>query len=88
MNPEVAKILLSATGIYTAIGLLFALAFVLWGVGRIDLRARRATLGFRLTILPATVALWPVLAHRWLRRLQPPEERNDHRLAAGRDDSR
>jgi len=62
-----AHIVLSLAAAYAAIGLFFALAFVTIGVGRIDHAARGAPLGFRLTILPASAALWPVLLSRWLR---------------------
>ncbi len=72
-------------GVYAALGLIFALAFVTRGVGRVDPAAREGTWGFRLLILPGTVALWPLLARRWLAGVTaPPEERNPHRTAARR----
>jgi membrane protein implicated in regulation of membrane protease activity len=70
---------------YGALGVLFALAFVTVGVGRVDPAARGATRGFRLLIFPGVVALWPLLAWRWLRRTGPPEERSPHRNAQGHD---
>ena len=70
-------------GIYLASGLLFAFPFVLGGVGKIDPHAARGSWGFRLLIIPGTIFLWPLLAHRWMRGIQqPPEERNPHRCAA------
>lgn len=69
-------------GAYLVIGLLFAVPFVLRGVNRIDEVARDSGWGFRLMILPGSIALWPLLLVRWLRRSQPAEERNAHRLAA------
>ena len=67
---------------YLAIGAVFAPAFALFGVGRIDPDARGATWGFRVLILPGTAALWPLLLRRWWRGRHPPEERNAHRRAA------
>ncbi len=68
--------------IYLGVGVLFAIVFVLKGVGKIDPSARGGTLGFRLLILPGAAALWPILARRWLAGEGPPEEQNPHRCAA------
>jgi hypothetical protein len=62
-----ADMVVSAAGAYVAAGVLFAVAFVTRGVSRMDHVARQGTPGFRLIILPGTVALWPLLAARWLR---------------------
>ena len=83
MIERLVAALVTALEVYLGIGLLFALLFVIWGVGRIDPQARGGTWGFRLLILPGTVALWPLLARRWLRGLAPPTERSAHRIAAG-----
>ncbi len=64
---------------YAAVGLLFALAFVLVGVGRIDPAAAHSKPGFRVMILPGAAALWPLLLMRWIGGKQPPEERSPHR---------
>ncbi|HVS14199.1 MAG TPA: hypothetical protein VMV46_09760 [Thermoanaerobaculia bacterium] len=80
----VVPALVFAIGIYAAIGLVFAIAFVARGVAVIDPAARGAPLGFRLLILPASAALWPWLAWRWWRRSPPREERNPHRVASRR----
>ncbi len=61
----VAQLLVAALGVYAALGLLFAVPFVLFGVQRIDPNARRSGAGFRLLIVPGVVALWPLLARRW-----------------------
>jgi len=66
---------------YAGVGLVFAAAFVTVGAGRIDPSARRAPVGFRLLILPGTVALWPLLALHWMRGLPLPVERTAHRDA-------
>lgn len=69
--------------LYAGAGLVFALFFVTRGVGRVDPVARESTWGFRLIIVPGVVALWPLLARRWLRgQAEPPVECNAHRRAA------
>ena len=78
----VATWLVNILAIYAAVGVVFAFAFVWKGVGKIDPAAARGTIGFRLLIIPGTVALWPILARRWLRGEGPPEERTAHRDAA------
>ena len=57
-----AETTLGLVSFYLALGLLFAVAFVTVGVGRIDVGACGASVLFRLLILPGTVALWPLLA--------------------------
>jgi hypothetical protein len=78
---------LLALGAYVAIGLVFGVCFVAKLVERIDHLARGSTLGFRMLIFPASVALWPWLARRvWS--AQPdrePVERSPHRDAARGD---
>jgi len=72
---------------HVALGAVFAILFLLRGVHRIDPAAPGSTWGFRLMILPGVIAFWPWLAYRWLTGRQPPQERNDHRLAARKDPS-
>jgi hypothetical protein len=75
-------ILLSA---YLACGLGFAIPFALVGVKRIDSHAVHGSWGFRVLIIPGTMALWPLLLRRWLKGVhEPPEESNAHRRAARR----
>ena len=62
----VAEVIVLALSAYLACGLLFGLAFVTAGVGRVDAAARGTSAGFRLLILPGTAALWPFLAARWV----------------------
>ncbi len=82
MSETIAGWLMLALGVYAGLGLVFAVPFVLRGVGRIDPRARAGSRGFRLAILPGVVAFWPLLARRWAAGSPPPEERNPHRDAA------
>jgi hypothetical protein len=51
---------------YFALGILFALAFVAAGIGRVDPVAKDSGVGFRLIIFPGVVALWPWLLKRWM----------------------
>ena len=85
MDASWANWIVGGLGVYVALGFLFAIAFVSIGAARIDPGARGAPLGFRLLIFPAAVALWPLLARRWLGGArQPPTETNAHRMAARR----
>ena len=79
---EFATWLVRALGLYVALGLLFAVAFVARGIERLDPGAHGASWGFRLIVLPGTVALWPLLLRRWLTGGGAPVERNAHREAA------
>jgi hypothetical protein len=80
---HLAHVLVMIAGAWMAIGFVFALAFAAVGVGRVDHEARSAGIGFRALILPATIALWPLLALRWMRASgEPAPECNAHRRAA------
>lgn len=57
----IAQIILATVGLYAAVGLLVGAWFVTRGVERVDAVARGAPWGFRLSILPGTAALWPLL---------------------------
>jgi hypothetical protein len=79
----IAAILLSLAGLYLLCGIVFAIAFVLVGVGKIDPHAAHGTWGFRILIFPGSTLLWPLLAKRWMQGIhEPPEEKNAHRLNA------
>jgi hypothetical protein len=54
--------------VYAAIGILFGIAFVTVGIGRVDPVAKGSGVGFRLIILPGAAALWPLLLGRWFRK--------------------
>jgi hypothetical protein len=64
MHPVVA-FLLNALALYAAIGVVTALAFVAFGVTRVQ--PASVSLGARILILPGAVALWPYVLMRWLR---------------------
>ena len=64
MHPVVA-FLLSALTLYAAIGIVFALGFVVLGVTRVQ--PARVSLGARILIVPGAAALWPYVLLRWIR---------------------
>jgi hypothetical protein len=79
----IAAFLLIVAGVYLLCGVMFAVPFVLVGVGRIDPHAAHGSWGFRALILPGTVLLWPLLVRRWLGGIhQPPMEKTAHRQLA------
>jgi len=60
----IAEALLTLAGVYLWIGVAVAVAFLCWGVDRIDPAARGAYL-FRILAVPGVVGLWPLVAARW-----------------------
>jgi hypothetical protein len=64
MHPIVA-FLLNALAVYAAIGAVTALAFVTFGVTRVQ--PASVSLGARILILPGAAALWPYVLMRWLK---------------------
>ena len=79
----IAAVFLIVLGVYLLCGLFFAIPFVLAGAGKLDPHAMHGSWGFRLLIIPGTMALWPLLARRWLKGVnEPSEENNAHRRAA------
>lgn len=79
----IAAVFLVVLGIYLACGLAFAIPFALVGVKKIDPHAAHGSWGFRLLIVPGTMAFWPLLLKRWASGVhEPPEECNAHRKAA------
>lgn len=69
---QVATFILMFVGGYWVIGLIFATAFSVRGAQAVDKSAAATPVGFRLLIIPAAVALWPVLAHKWLGQRRHP----------------
>jgi hypothetical protein len=64
MHPFVA-FLLWLLALYAAIGVVTALAFVTFGVTRVQ--GAGVSLGARILILPGALALWPYVLARWIR---------------------
>lgn len=67
-------------------GFVFALAFVIWGVQRVDPAAVGATWGVRLLLIPGAAIFWPRLLWLWVSGRELPVERSAHRDAADRGD--
>jgi len=67
MHPVVA-LLLNALALYAAICVATALAFVSFGVTRVQ--PVSVSLGARILILPGAAALWPYVLVRWLRNVR------------------
>ena len=63
MHPLVA-FLLNIVALYAAIGLVTALAFVGFGVTKVQ--PAPVSLGARILLLPGAAALWPYVLRRWL----------------------
>ena len=59
-------ILLYAFGLYLAIGLVTALAFVTFGLPHVLPHGMTASLGARLLFIPGAMALWPYVLSRWM----------------------
>ena len=68
MHPFVS-LLLCLLALYAAVGLAAALAFVSFGVTRVQ--PAPMSLGARILILPGAAALWPYVVIRWLRAASP-----------------
>jgi hypothetical protein len=61
-----AGIILTVICMYLLSGLVFALAFVTKGAGKIDEAAHESGTGFKIIIIPGTIVFWPVLMKKWL----------------------
>lgn len=81
MPHSLAQAVVAALAAYVGIGVFFALWFVLIGVRRVDHDAAGGSVGFRVLIFPASVALWPLLVVRASRGVEAPQESNAHRRA-------
>lgn len=65
MIENVVQGLLSVLALYVAIGLVVAVPFVLFGIGRVDRAAKGAPWTFRLLVFPGVIAMWPYMLRRW-----------------------
>ena len=63
MHPLVA-FLLNALALYAAAGVATAIAFVIFGVTRVQ--PAPVSLGARILLLPGAAALWPYVLARWI----------------------
>ena len=74
MTEATANIIVSALGIYAALGLLVGLAYMFGGAGRIDPAAKGKGLPIRvrLLILPGIIGLWPLMLGKLFFQSEPP----------------
>ena len=68
---DAAVLIVDLVKIYAAIGALVALAFLVFGIDRID--AAHGAYAFRPLLVPGIVVLWPLVLWRWqaLERREP-----------------
>lgn len=79
----IAEWIVNLAMMYAAFGIVFAVAFIIFGIGKIDQAAKGSPAMFRLLVLPGVAALWPLLLKRWLGgQTHPPAENNPHRKAS------
>jgi hypothetical protein len=79
-----AEIIVYFLEIYAAIGFIFAVWFVIFGVTRLDEAAKGTGFGFRLLIFGGVVAFWWLLLWRLLDGTKRPMENNAHRREAAK----
>ncbi len=73
-----AQVIVLVAGLYVVVGAGVGAVFALRGVNAFDPVASSARLGFRLTILPASALLWPIVL-RWMLRPRPLTPESTHR---------
>lgn len=66
-----AVILLYGFALYVLVGIVAAIAFVVWGVTRVLPQAGAVSPGARILLLPAAAALWPYVLSRWRQAVRP-----------------
>ena len=60
-------IVLLAIALYATVGVVIAVAFLVFGVTRVLSEPAPVTLGARIMLFPGAVALWPYVLIRWLK---------------------
>jgi hypothetical protein len=60
-------LVLDVVALYAAIGMITALAFVIFGIARVLPAGTPVTLGARVLLLPGAAILWPYVLLRWAR---------------------
>jgi hypothetical protein len=71
MLVDVARGALLTVAAYLVIGLLVAVPYLTFGIGRTDASARTAPWTFRVIVLPGVVVLWPWVLRLWIRPGRP-----------------
>jgi hypothetical protein len=83
MNMLLAEIIINVVEIYLAIGCLFALYFVIFGITKLDDSAKGTSFGFRFLIFFGAIPFWILLAWRLFKGEKRPMENNAHRKGGG-----
>lgn len=65
---QLISISIDVLGLYTLIGVLFAIWFVIAGVKKLDESAHGTPWHFRLILVPGSILLWPVLTVKLMTR--------------------
>ena len=61
------EILLIIAVIYLALGVFFAIPFLMKGLNKIDEGAHGSTIGFKIIIIPGVIVFWLVLLSKWIK---------------------
>ena len=74
MSETAANLLVTGLGIYAALGLLVALAYLFGGAGRIDpaAKGKGMPIRVRLMIMPGVIGLWPLMLSKLFVQKEPP----------------
>ena len=59
MSITLANWIVGLLGVYLAMGVVFAVPFLVKGIGKIDPVAAAGTWGFKVIIFPGVIAFWP-----------------------------
>ena len=65
---QIASIFVNLFYGYLLIGFLFALWFIFAGVQKMDNGMANANIGLRLLLLPGSIALWPIMLGKYLKK--------------------
>lgn len=72
MSIELAGWIVAVCAAYLALGAAFALAFVSFGVSRIDPSAQGMPVVARCLLWPGAALLWPLMLFKWSTQNSPP----------------
>ncbi|MEM7662252.1 MAG: hypothetical protein AAF292_08370 [Pseudomonadota bacterium] len=72
MSVAAGEMIVLCLGVYFGLGFLLAIAFVTFGVSKIDPAAIGMPLKARLIILPGVMLLWPLMGYKWVTQTEPP----------------
>jgi hypothetical protein len=62
----IAEAMIRVAEVYTALGAVVALGFVVSGIAHIPPHPSRVTFGARTLLFPAALVLWPLILRRWI----------------------